>query len=314
MWLRLARGSISCPHSVRAAKTRVIWLEFTWSSFLADAPAAVAAACVAAPVMAGAAYSTLAAVGVVGPGATGLTWTSVAGVLGASQTWRGVAWTVATAGTATVIATALAALIAVRARDSRPAQLLAVLPMSVPHVAAALAALLMFGQSGVLSRLGFAIGLVSQPADFPALVYDPSGVSLIVAYTWKELPYLTLTALAVVTTRSDRLEMVARSLGATPRQAFRRVTWPLLWRGLAPAALAAFAFLIGQYEMPALLAPSDPTALPLLTYERAVDPDLGRRAEAHVLGLLALGLTTGVVIAHARLRAAAEAESKAATP
>ncbi len=129
------------------------------------------------------------------------------------------------------------------------------------------------------------------------------------AFAWKEFPYLTLTALAVLLTRSGELEEVARTLGATPRQVFRRVTWPHLWRGIAPAVLAAFAFLIGHYEIPALLAPSDPLALPLLTYERSVDSNLARRGEAHVLALLALAIAAAIVLVHARWRAVTEPES-----
>jgi putative spermidine/putrescine transport system permease protein len=171
--------------------------------------------------------------------------------------------------------------------------------MGVPHVAAALGALLMFGQSGLLARLTFASGLTAGPSDFPALVYDPAGASLVIAFAWKEFPYLALTAMAVLLTDSRELEEVARTLGASERQAFWRVTWPQLWRGTAPAVLAAFAFLIGQYEMPALLAPSDPIPLPLLIYERAVDPNLAHRGEAHVLALLAFSICLALVAAHA---------------
>ena len=71
---------------------------------------------------------------------------------------------------------------------------------------------------------------------------------------------------------------------------------------MSPAVLAAFAFLVGQYEMPALLAPSDPTPLPLLIYERTIDPALGRRGEAHVLALLALAICGLLVVAHAAWR------------
>ena len=180
------------------------------------------------------------------------------------------------------------------------------LPMAVPHVAAALAALLLFGQSGLLSRLTYALGLTTTPADFPPLVYDRTGVSLVFTFAWKELPYLTLTAMAVLLSDTRELEEVARTLGATARQAFWRVTWPQLWRGTAPAVIAAFAFLIGQYEMPALLAPSDPTALSILIYERAVDPNLSRRGEAHVLGLIALAISGLLVVAHASWRAREE--------
>ncbi len=275
-----------------------------------DWPAIVAGIVLASPVVVGAAYSVLAAAGLAGAGASGFTLHAVSRVLGASETWRGLAWTLATAGVATGLATAAACYVAMHVRTSRVGQTIAVLPMAVPHVAAALAALLLLGQSGLLSRLAHALGVTTAPAEFPALVYDPAGVSLVVAFAWKEFPYLTLTALAVLLTKSTDLEEVARTLGASPRQAFWRVTWPQLWRGVSPAVLAAFAFLIGQYEMPALLAPSDPAALPLLTYERSTDPSLLRRGEAHVLGLLALLVSAAVVLVHVRVRARVEPERR----
>lgn len=261
--------------------------------------ATVAGAVLAAPIALGAAYSLLSAVGIAGAGARGLTLQPMAAVFGDMQTWRGLAWTLLTAGAATLLALVAACATALWIR-SRPWWLrLAVLPMAVPHVAAALAVLLLLGQSGWLARLAHALGLTATPADFPALVYDEAGVALVVACAWKEFPYLLLTAVAVLATRADDLEAVARGLGASPAQTFRRITWPLLWRAMAPAVLATFAFLIGQYEMPLLLAPSDPLAFPLLAYERSVDPTLTRRAEAHVLGLIALAISAGLVIAHA---------------
>jgi putative spermidine/putrescine transport system permease protein len=268
--------------------------------------ATAAAVLVASPAVIGGVYSALAALGLTGAGAQGLSFAAVDRVLMSSQTWRSTAWTLATSGAATAIACASAVFFVLRVRDSRIGRLLIVMPMAVPHVAAALAALVMFSQSGLLSRLATAMGVITQPGEFPPLVYDPIGFSLVVALAWKEFPYLALTALAVLLTGPRDLEEVARTLGATPRQAFWRVTWPRLWRGTAPAALAAFAFLVGQYEMPALLAPSDPLALPLLTYERSVDPDLTRRAEAHVLGLLALAISGILVGTHVLGRAGSE--------
>jgi putative spermidine/putrescine transport system permease protein len=262
-------------------------------------PSIAAALLLVSPVLVGGAYSALAAVGIVGTGSDGFTIVHLTAVVMSSDTWRGVAWTLSTAGAATLLAAAAAIFVAVQVRDSRAGRLLAVLPMGVPHIAAALAALLLFGQSGLLSRMTAWAGITAGPSDFPALVYDPAGVSLVIAFAWKELPYLALTAMAVLLTDTRQLEEVARTLGASPRQAFWRVTWPHLWRGTAPAVLAAFAFLIGQYEMPALLAPSDPVALPLLIYERAVDPDITRRGEAHVLALIAFSICLALVAAHA---------------
>jgi len=275
-----------------------------------DVAGLLAAIAVASPVLIGAAYSTLAAIGLAGVGAQGLSLDRVVGAIGSAEVWRGVAWTVATAGAATLLAVSVAFLLAIRLRTSRVGQAAAMLPMAVPHVAAALAALLLLGQSGLLSRVSYALGLTSTASAFPALVYDRAGIALVLTYLWKELPYLTLTAMAVLLNDTRGLEDVARTLGATPRQAFWRVTWPQLWRGTAPATIAAFAFLVGQYEMPALLAPSDPVPLSILTFERASDPNLARRGEAHVLGLLALTIAAVLAIAHTRWLARVEPDRR----
>ena len=261
--------------------------------------AAHAGLLLAAPAAVGALYSLLSAVGLAGARAAGFTLHPAAAVLGDAQTWRSLLWTLGVAAVATALSVAIACAVAVWLR-ARPWWLrVAALPLAVPHAAAALAMLLVLGQSGWLSRLAVAIGLTTAPAEFPALVYDPAGVGLVIAFAWKECPYLLLTAVAVLSTQAEDFEDVARTLGASPSQVFRRVTWPLLWRGLAPAVIATVAYLVGQYEMPALLAPGDPLAYPLLAYERSVDPTLSRRAEAHVLGLLALVLAVALVAGHA---------------
>lgn len=251
-----------------------------------------------------------AAVGMAGAGATGFDPARFTRVVGDAITWRSIGWTLYTAGVATAIATVAALALSVRLQYSRAGRFLATLPLSVPYVATGLAALLLLSQSGLLARLAFAAGLIEQPADFPEFVYDRPGIALILSYAWKELPFLALTAFAVLDTGGAALVDAARSLGATARETFRRVTLPLLWRGIAPAAIAAFAYVIGQYELAVLLAPSDPQSLAVLTYERAQDPDLTRRGDAHALGLVAMLLCGSLVFWHerARHRAAATME------
>ncbi len=128
-----------------------------------DVPAVAGALILALPVTAGAVYSVLAAVGIVGPGAGGVSVEPVRRVLGAAETWRSLAWTIATAGVATGLAAAAACFVAIRIRASRTGQFLALLPLAVPHVAAALAALLLLGQSGLFSRLTYAVGFTTGP-------------------------------------------------------------------------------------------------------------------------------------------------------
>jgi putative spermidine/putrescine transport system permease protein len=273
----------------------------------------LAALVVAAPVLVGLGYSILAAVGAVEPtpgaASTGPSLERVGRVLTERAVWSGVLWSVWIAGAATAISTALAMLLAVAFRGDRrldrAARSLALLPLPIPHIVAALLAVLILGQSGLLARSAHALGWLEAPADMPALVYDPAGLGLIMALVWKETPFLALVAFSVLARPGvASLDETARTLGSAPVDVFRRVTVPVLWRGMLPAAIAVFAFAVGSYEAAALLAPSEPLALPLLMIERYADASLGRRADAFVLVLLAMSIALAAVALHERVRRA----------
>ena len=268
----------------------------------AGAGALLAAALVAAPVLLGVAYAALGAAGVAGVGAGGLTGARVARVLADRATWASLLWTLGTALASTVLAAAAGVLVAVAFRGDgrldRAARALATVPLPIPQVVAASCAVLVLGQSGLLSRLGHAAGLVPSPAAMPALVYDQLGVALVLALAWKEFPFLALVAGSALAARGAREEEAARTLGAGPWAAFRRVTWPRLWRALLPSMVAVFAFVAGSYEAAALLGPSDPLPLQSLVRERYADLDLARRGDAYVLTLVALALAAAAVALH----------------
>jgi putative spermidine/putrescine transport system permease protein len=261
----------------------------------------------AAPTLVGIGYAAGAATGLLGLGADGFSLGRVTRVLGEAAVWRGLAWTLGTSAAATLLAAAGAVLVAVSFRGTtlshRAARALAALPMAVPHLVAAAVFVFLLGQSGFLARSLGAAGVADARGTFPALVYDPAGIGFVLALAWKELPFLALLAFSVLTTRGHDLEETARSLGAGPRQVFRRVTWPVLWRGLLPGVVAVFAFVAGSYEAAVLLAPSDPLALPLLTWERYTDPALSRRPDAFVLVLLGIGVSAVAVAVHEWARA-----------
>jgi putative spermidine/putrescine transport system permease protein len=65
---------------------------------------------------------------------------------------------------------------------------------------------------------------------------------LVVAHTALSLPVVVVNVASSLRTVDDSLELAARSLGARPVQAFRRVTLPLVLPGVVAGALVAFAF------------------------------------------------------------------------
>lgn len=262
----------------------------------------VVMALVLSPLVIGAAYAMGAALGVLGPGADTWSTTRVVRVLQARDTWQSLAWTMGVAGTATI----LALLLAIASMDalwrSPLARVVAALPLAVPHVAAALGILLLLGQSGLLSRVAHAAGVIHQPSAFPVLVYDRLGVGLMLSFVWKEAPFLILAALAVRARIPREMIEAARTLGGSAADAERRVVRPLVLRGVLPATCSVFAFLVGQYEMASVLGPSDPASFAVLTFERTADPALARRGEAYVLALIAFAITLALVWVYARVR------------
>lgn len=273
----------------------------------------VAAALVAAPALIGLGYAAAGALDLIGPGARGGDGVRLLRVLGEPAVWRGVLWSgwVAAAATAlaTVAAIGVATLFPPGGPRSRLARALAVLPLPVPHVVAAFTAVLVLSQSGVLARIGHALGVVDAPAAMPALVYDAWGVGVIAALAWKEFPFLALLAFTLAAARGTGAEEAARTHGANRWTTWRRITLPLLWRGLVPGVVAVFIFAFGSYETAALLAPTAPRALPLLVEERYTAADLASRGDAYVLTLVALLVASLAVAVHEMARARTERES-----
>ncbi len=268
----------------------------------------LAATLLALPVLVGIAYSFKASTGLAGAGATGhASLARLVQVARDPSTWAGLWFTLCTAAAATVLATIAAVAVAVTfRRDGRASQagrLLAAFPMTIPHVVAGVLSVWTLSQSGTLSRIAYAFGLTARPADMPTLIYDRFGIGMIVTLGWKEAAFMSIVASTLLATRGSDAEEAAQTLGASSWSVFRRVTWPLLWRGLAPAIIAVFVFVLGNYEVAALLAPSNPLALPLLVAERAADPDLTRRGDAYVVSLLLLSIAVATVAVHEWVRA-----------
>lgn len=267
----------------------------------------LAAGLIALPAVAGILYALVAALGVTGPGARGIvSFDHFAAVLSEPAVRHSVFWTLWIAVAATAIATAAAIGVALVFRGGHrgdaSARVVAALPLPLPQIVAALMGVWILAQSGLVARAAFAFGWIDAPSGMPALVHDARGAGLILTLAWKEFAFLVIVAWSVLGQRTRETEEAARTLGASAWSAATHVTLPVLWCGMLPAIVAVFTFVLGSYEAAALLGPSRPLALPVLTYERYVDPDLGRRGEAFVLVLIGMALALAAVLLHERAR------------
>ncbi len=206
--------------------------------------------------------------------------------------------TVYVAGASTIISTILAVLAALVLRRSsgRLSAIVFQLPITIPHLVAAVGIALVVSQTGLGARLAAVLGLIGEPKEFPALLYDRYSVGIILTYVWKEVPFVTLVVLAALRGVAGELEDVARTLGASPWQRFWYVVFPVISPGIIAASLIVFAFTFGAFEVPYLLGKTYPTILPVMAYNEYRDIDLTARPAAMAINVL-IALTTAVFAA-----------------
>ena len=222
------------------------------------------------------------------------------GLLTSTAVYRSFGLTLYIAASSTVIASVLAVAAALllrrQFRGRAVAGFLVQLNLTIPHLVGAIGILYLFSQSGSFARAAYGLGLITVPADFPALIFDPYATGIVLTYVWKELPFVTVILLANMQTIGDDVEAVARTLGATRCQAFWHVLLPQILPGLVSASAIVFAFSFGAYEIPALLGASSPQTLPVMAYRSFTDADLAARPQAMALAML-IALVSALMIA-----------------
>lgn len=197
--------------------------------------------------------------------------------------------------TSTLLSTILAVVSALALRErfwgKRFIAFLFQVSIPIPHLIAALAILLLTTQSGLLARIVYHVGLITEPDQFPALVFDRFGIGIILVYLLKEIPFIGLIVLAILQGIGREYEESAATLGAHRWQRFRYVLLPLMAPGLLSAVIVVFAYIFGAYEIPSLLGRTYPAALPVLAYRNYTDFDLNARPEAMAMSIVILAFT-----------------------
>jgi putative spermidine/putrescine transport system permease protein len=231
-------------------------------------------------------------------GMTGWSLEAYRQVLGEEDFLDSLLLTLYVSGVSTGLSTVLAVLAALALRRSR-GRLSAVvfqLPITIPHLVAAVGIALVVAQTGLGARLAAGLGLIGEPRDFPALLYDKYSVGIILTYVWKEVPFIALVVLASLRGVASELEEVARTLGAGAWQRFWYVVFPVISPSVVAASLLVFAFTFGAFEVPYLLGKSYPTMLPVMAYNEYRAIDLSARPAAMAINVL-IALITGAAAA-----------------
>ena len=158
------------------------------------------------------------------------------------------------------------------------------LPIVVPHTAAGIALLTVFGRQAPVGQALGAVGL--------HFVDDVPGV--VVAMLFVSLPFLLNAAREAFAMVDPELEGVAQTMGASRWQAFLYVTLPLAWRGIVAGAVMMWGRGISEFGAVVILA-YYPKIIPILAYERFAGFGL-RAAEPVAVVLILASLTMFVIL------------------
>ena len=167
------------------------------------------------------------------------------------------------------------------------------IPIIVPHVVVALFIVNILSQNGILAR----ILANADQQQFPMLIYDRYGLGVILAYLWKEIPFIIYFVIALMANINGSLGEAAANLGANKLQTFMKVTLPLCMNTVLSGFLIIFVFALGAYELPFILGATTPKALPVLAYLEYTKPDLRARPYAMAINgiLIVISLIAAVL-------------------
>ena len=176
-------------------------------------------------------------------------------------------------------------------RGKRLLESLIDVPIVIPHSAAGLALLFVFGRQQIFGQFFDDIGIR----------FVDTLAAVVIAMLFVSVPFLIDSARDGFKSVDVRLEKVSRTLGASPWQTFFGVSLPLAWRSILSGSIMLWARAISEFGAVIILAyhvpflGEHPAVAPILLYERFANFGLDAARPVAVL-LILISLIAFVVL------------------
>jgi len=210
----------------------------------------------------------------------------------------------ATAILSGVMGLLVALFLAERRRKWKWLQIIFQLPIGIPHLLSAYLLMQVLMQSGWLARIAFHLGLVDSFEAFPVLIHDDWGISVILAYLWKEVPFMVLFIYPFIVKLIEDWQETAQVLGGTFSQTVSWVVVPILMPMWVGGMWIVFAFTLGSYEIPALLARTSFGVIPVIAFQEYSQFGLERQPIAIAMNMVlsVISFLAGCLLIYLQLR------------
>lgn len=175
------------------------------------------------------------------------------------------------------------------------------LPIILPHVVVAFLIMLLWSQTGIIASLTYHLGLTSGSDEFPRLLYSSNGLGIILAYVYKEFPFVMLLSMGVLDRVPQRMITTAYMLGAGPVRTFFTVVLPLMAPMLNQIFIILFLYTLGGFDIPWLLGGSNPQMVPMTVYSLYFQGSLSDRSIAMAALSVIAALSVVFVVVYSRI-------------
>jgi putative spermidine/putrescine transport system permease protein len=139
------------------------------------------------------------------------------------------------------------------------------------------------------------MGWISEPSEFPNLLYSGHGIGVALAYIIKETSFVILMVTGMLRKLDESLVVSARMLGASGAGVFKDIVIPHVKPAMISSFLILSLYALGAFEIPWLIGESKPQMLSVTIYNLYFQRDLSRRPEAAAL-LTLLMLLSAILI------------------
>ncbi|OQY42932.1 MAG: hypothetical protein B6227_00510 [Fusobacteriia bacterium 4572_74] len=169
-------------------------------------------------------------------------------------------------------------------------------PMYIPYLLGGYMISTLIGQSGIISTLCYRIGWIHKMNEFPILVNESYGYSIILTYGWKASPFVILMVYSTMIKINNEWLDVAKVYGVNRYHFFKEVVLPIIFPIYLSSLFVVFAHIFASFEVPYLLGVTYPRTLPVLAYEKYARNSITHREEVMVINSIIILLTASVAL------------------
>lgn len=158
----------------------------------------------------------------------------------------------------------------------------------IPYIVVAMMFIIMFAQNGFLSRISYHLGFIKNSYDFPMLINDKYNIGIIIAYIFKSTGYILSVIYILLNKTNIKYYEVSKVMGLNYKKYIFDIILPINIKSIISNFLILYSYFFGAFELPYLLGNTKYKLLPVIAYEKYLNPNLNNRPEFYAINFIML--------------------------